>query len=115
MLSDVETLRLLLVAVAGEVGALDEAGCAIFADLHFQSAVANFEHRDGDDFVLARAGGSAGCRRAATLKLLDAKRNPLFLDIDVEHDSLDRLALVVKIEGVLARQDRKSTRLNSSH
>src|SRR3546814_11419905 len=71
---------------------------SIFAVLLFLSGVANLEHRDVDEFVLARVGGSAGCRRAATLKLLDAKRNPLFLDIDVEHDSLDRLALVVKIE-----------------
>src|SRR3546814_18557480 len=72
--ADVETLRLLLVAIARQVRAPDEAGRAIVADLHFKAAVADFQHRDGDDLVLARAGSGSGSGRSATLKLLHAKQ-----------------------------------------
>ena len=44
LLADLEALRTLLVAVAAKVGALDEAGRAIVADLHFEPAVADLEH-----------------------------------------------------------------------
>ena len=40
LLADLEALRTLLVAVAAEVGALDEAGRAVVADLDFEPAVA---------------------------------------------------------------------------
>src|SRR3546814_6411294 len=77
LLADVETLRLLLVAIARQVRAPDEAGRAIVADLHFKAAVADFQHRDGDDLVLARAGSGSGSGRSATPKLLHAKRDAL--------------------------------------
>src|SRR3546814_13685979 len=98
----VETLRLLLVAIARQVRAPDEAGRAIVADLHFKAAVADFQHRDGDDLVLARAGSGSGSGRSATLKLLHAKRDALLLDVDVQNHGLNRLALVVQVERVLA-------------
>src|SRR3546814_18340587 len=99
----VETLRLLLVAIARQVRAPDEAGRAIVADLHFKAAVADFQHRDGDDLVLARAGSGSGSGRSATLKLLHAKRDALLLDIDVQNHGLNRLALMVQVARVLAR------------
>src|SRR3546814_18628792 len=70
LLADVETLRLLLVAIARQVRAPDEAGRAIVADLHFKAAVADFPPRDGDDLVLARARRGPGSGRSATLKPL---------------------------------------------
>src|SRR3546814_9908575 len=100
--------------------------------------VADFEDGDGDRLVLLqRARTSAGADGGrALLKLLDAQADAFLLDIDVEDDDLHRLALAVEMQGFLARdapgdvrhvnhavdvagqadeQDRKSTRLNSSH
>src|SRR5690242_17125096 len=39
LLADLEALGALLVAVAAEIGALDEAHCAVVADLHVQARV----------------------------------------------------------------------------
>src|SRR5205085_1699286 len=39
---------------------------------------------------------------AAALQLLHAERDPLLLDVDVEHHGLHHLALAVEIEGLLA-------------
>ena len=106
LLADLEALGALLVAVAAKVGALDEAGRAVVADLHFQPAVAHFEDGDGDRLALVDA---ARCRRPppptatpAALELLHAEADALLLDIDVEHDGLDRLALVMKRQRFLA-------------
>src|SRR6187397_3131113 len=52
LLPDLEAVRSLLVAVAAEIRALDEAGRAVVARLHFETAVADLEHGHGDDFVL---------------------------------------------------------------
>src|SRR5688500_9636085 len=99
-----EALGSLLVAVAAEVGALDDAGRAVVTDLHFQPAVADLEHGHGDRLALVDAAFAAGRRRSdpAALELLHAERNALLLDIDVEHDGFDRLALVMKRQGFLA-------------
>ena len=55
LLADLEALRTLLVAVAAKVGALDEAGRAVVADLDLEPAVADFEHGDGDRLALLDA------------------------------------------------------------
>ena len=55
LLADLEAVGALLVAVAAEVAALDEAGRAVVAGLHFEPAVANFEHGHRDDVVLLQA------------------------------------------------------------
>src|SRR4029078_9088170 len=59
--------------------------------------------------ALVGAGAAAGAGRArrsstrtAAFELLDAERDALLLDIDVEHLRLDRLALAVKRERFLA-------------
>src|SRR3546814_11074935 len=65
LLADVETLRLLLVAISRQVRAPDEAGRAIVADLHLKAAVADFQHSAGDDLVLSPAGSGSGRRRPA--------------------------------------------------
>ena len=106
---DLEAVRTLLVAVAAEVGALDEAGRTVVAGLHFEPAVAHFEHGHGDHVVLlqaaaARPGAVRRRRRGrALLELLHAQADALLLDIDVEHDRLHFLALAVQRQRVLAR------------
>src|SRR5690606_21541855 len=85
LLTDLEALGALLVAVAAEVGPLDETGGPILADLHFEPAVADFEHRDGDDVVPGDAARAGAGRTAAALELLDAEADALLLDVDVEH------------------------------
>ena len=52
LLADLETLRTLLVAVAAEVAALDEAGCAVVTRLHFQTTVGDRENGDGNHRAL---------------------------------------------------------------
>src|SRR3546814_8344749 len=103
LLADVEAFRTLLVAVAAEIGALDEAGRAVLARLHFEARIADFEHGDGDDRALVHL--AAGCRRAAdrrgaALELLHAERDALLLGIDVEHDRFAGLALAMQVERV---------------
>src|SRR5687768_11570020 len=76
LLTDLETLRTLLVAVAAEVGPLDEASRAVVADLHFEAAVAHFENGDGDRLALVHAtagADGAALRDSATLELLHAE------------------------------------------
>src|SRR6476620_11763592 len=108
--ADLEAVGALLVAVAAEVAALDEASRAVVADLHFQPAVAHFEHGDGDHVVLLDRTGTAARRvraaasgRGALLELLHAEADALLLDIDVEDDRLDLFTLAVKRQRVLAR------------
>jgi hypothetical protein len=97
-------LRTLLVAVAAEIGALDEAGRAVVADLNLEAAVAHFEHGHGDGLVLVDAGGAcaAALGDAAALELLHAEADPLLLDVDVENHGLHRLALAMQVERFLA-------------
>ena len=47
-----------------------------------------------------RAGAALG--DAAALELLHAERDPLLLDVDVEHDRLHHLALAVQVQRLLA-------------
>src|SRR4029079_12280728 len=110
LLSDLKALRTLLVAIAAEVAALDEAGRSVVADLDIQTGVLDRPDRDGQGFALldsadcgrtaARASRGAG---AATFELLDAERNALLLYINVEDLRLERFALAVKLKRFLAR------------
>ena len=57
----------------------------------------------GDDRVLAQVAGVAGLADRILAELLDAERDALLLDVDVEHLRLDHVALVVLLDGLLAR------------
>src|SRR5690606_1159807 len=105
LLADLIAIGALFVAAAAEVGALDEAGRAIVACLHFKTVVTDFKDGDSDDVVLlqrARCGtGTDG--GSALFKLLDAKADAFLLDVDVEHDNLNLLALAVEVQRFFAR------------
>jgi hypothetical protein len=79
----------------------------IVADLNGEATVHDFEHGHGLDLTLAGAAfgaaGRAAGNHAATLKLLHAEADALLLDVDVEHDRLNGLALAVKRQRFLAR------------
>ena len=104
LLTNLKAIRTLLVTVTAQVGALDEASCAIFACLYFKSAIAHFKNGHGGGATLLQAAcrSSAGCRWGTLFKLLDAKRNALFLGVDVENDCLDGFALAMKVQGLFA-------------
>src|SRR5690606_2640173 len=104
LLAHLEAVRTLLVAVAAEVGPLDEARRTVVAGLNFEAAIADFEHGYRDHVVLlqpARA-GAAG-RRSALFELLHAQADTLLFDIDIENDRVDLLTLAVQRQRVLAR------------
>src|SRR6185312_12425260 len=113
LLPDLEALRPLLVAVAAKVAALDEADRAVVADLNVESRILHLADSDGHRLALphsaaSRSAAPAGTRararaRAAALELLHAERDPLLLDIDVEHLRLDPLTLAVERKRLLAR------------
>src|SRR5205809_4417354 len=62
LLADLEALGALLVAVAAEIGTLDEAGGPVVTDLDLEPAVADLEHGHGDRLALV---GAARCSGAA--------------------------------------------------
>jgi hypothetical protein len=111
---DGETLRPLLGAVARQFVALDE-GRKIGADeFHVDAAFLHVHHFAGDnraflDLTSARRSGfaAAALRRRrgnfAAGKLLDAERDALLLDVDVEHLGVDLIALLVFLNDLLAR------------
>src|SRR3546814_6290121 len=99
---------------------------------------------NGRALVKASGRGRNACTRRTLFKLLHAQRNALLLDIDVENDCLDDFTLAMEVKRVFAGdspcdvrhvdhaidvavetneqaefsgvlEDRKSTRLNSSH
>src|SRR3546814_862427 len=112
LLTDLIAFGALFVAVAAKVGALDEAGRTIVARLDFQPVVADFQNGDGDGLVLlqrARTGAGADGGRAL-LKLLDAQADAFLLDIDVQDDDLHHLALAVKVQRFLTRDDPSDIR-----
>ena len=55
LLANLETVGALLVTITAKVGALDEAGCSVLTGLHFEAAIADFEHRHGRDGILGKA------------------------------------------------------------
>src|SRR5262245_8089948 len=95
-----ETLRPLLAAVACQLGALDEGGEVAADDLHVDARLLHLDDLAGHDRAfLEIAGGLHGVAR----ELLDAERNALLLDVDVEHLGLYPVALLVLLDHLLAR------------
>src|SRR3954447_8048689 len=111
LLADLESLGALLVAIAAEVRALGEAGGTVVADLDIEPRILDRADRDGQHIALLDPAGCARSTRSArssrsgtaALELLHTERNPLLLDVDVEHLSLHRLTLAVQRERLLAR------------
>src|SRR5262245_19004186 len=100
LLPDRETLRPLLAAVACQLGALDEGGEVGADDLHVDARLLHLDDLGGHDRAfLDIAVGLHGVAR----ELLDAERNALLLDVDVEHLGLDPVALLVLLDHLLAR------------
>src|SRR5436305_4480132 len=81
LLADGEAVGALVVAVAREFGALDEGGEVGTRDLDLDAAFLDLKHFARDDRALldvARLG------KGIAFELLDAKRDALLLDIDIE-------------------------------
>src|SRR5581483_1833473 len=99
LLSDLETVGALVVAVAGEIGAADERLELVANELHVDTVLLHGGNLTGDDIALLQVGtalrsGSRGAL-AALLELLDAERDTLLLDIHVENGRLDLVTLLV--------------------
>src|SRR5438128_2240396 len=99
LLADRETLGALLGAIAGEFGTLDEGGEIRADDLHVDARFLDLGDLAGDDRALLEV---AGLRERIRLELLDAERDALLLDIDVEHLRLDLVALLELLDHLLA-------------
>src|SRR6266487_3012890 len=99
LLADRETLGALLGAIAGELGTLDEGGEIRADDLHVDARFLDLGDLAGDDRALLEV---AGLRERIRLELLDAERDALLLDIDVEHLRLDLVALLELLDHLLA-------------
>src|ERR1700753_1339409 len=96
-----ETLGALIGALARQFGPLDEGREIGTDDLNLDAAFLHFEHFAGHDRTLldvARLG------ERIALELLDAERDALLFDIDIEHDGLDHVALLEVVDHLLARK-----------
>src|SRR5690606_27743693 len=100
---DGETLGALLVAVPAEVGPLDEGLYAVVDQADVEPAVAHRDHFAGHDRVLAQLAGASSLADRIARHLLDAERDALLLDVDVENLRLDHVAAVVLLDDLLAR------------
>src|SRR5690606_25046969 len=100
---DGETLGALLVAVPAEVGPLDEGLYAVVDQADVEPAVAHRDHFAGHDRVLAQLAGAGSLADRIARHLLDAERDALLLDIDVENLRLHHVATVVLLDDLLAR------------
>src|SRR5260221_1127870 len=101
LFADGETLGALIVAIAGEFRPLDEGGEVGARDLHLDAGFLHFEHFAGHDRALldvARLG------EGVAFELLDAERDALLFDIDVEHHGLDHVALLEVVDDLFARK-----------
>src|SRR5438477_5317257 len=101
LLADGEAVGALVVAVAREFGALDEGGEVGARDLDLDAAFLDLKHFARDDRALldvARLG------KGIAFELLDAKRDALLLDIDIEHHGFHHVALLVVVDHLLARK-----------
>src|SRR4030095_1542569 len=116
LLTHLEPLRTLLVSVAAEVATLDEAHRAVVANLDVETRILDRPDCNGDRLALPasarsrRTTGARGRTRAAAFELLHAERNALLFDVDVEHLRLNRLALAVKLQRLLARHAPRDVR-----
>ena len=86
LLADRETLRTLLRTVTRQVGAADEGGEIVSPTmLHFDAALVDRDDFAGNDGVLAQISPDEAARRTRSLaELLDAERDALLVDVDVE-------------------------------
>ena len=84
-----------------------KAVSSVPAILHLDAAVLDLEHVAGDDrrpcACRRRVASSPASAAGALAELLDAERDALLLDVDVEHLGLDLVALLVVLHRVLAR------------
>src|SRR6266702_3999332 len=101
LLTDGEPFGALIVAVTGKLGALDEGGEVGARDLHLDAGFLHFEHFAGPDRALLAV--ARFCEGVA-FELLDAERDALLFDIDVEHHGLDHVALLEVVDDLLARK-----------
>src|SRR4051812_38342777 len=101
LFADREALGALIGALARKLGPLDEGGKIGARDLHLDAAFLYFQHLAGHDRALLDVAGF--CERIA-LELLDAERDALLLDIDIEHDGLDHVALLEVVDHLFARK-----------
>src|SRR4029079_15543680 len=100
LLADRKTFGPLFRAIARKVGALDECGHVRAGDLDVDSIFVDAGHLAGHGIALLDAGKLLH-RIAADL--LDAERDALLFDIDVEHLRLDLVALLVILDRLFAR------------
>src|SRR5471030_2014964 len=101
LFADGETLGALIGALTRQFGPLDEGGEVGAGDLDLDAAFLDLEHLASDDRTLldvARLG------ERIAFELLDAERDALLLDIDVEHHGLDHVALLEVVDHLLARK-----------
>src|SRR5580700_1355546 len=108
LLADGKAVRTLLGTVTRQLRTLDEGGVLGADDLHVDAAFLHVDHLTGDDGTLLELAGSAGIGRgsratASAAQLLDAERDALLLDVDVEHLRLDLVALLVLLNDLFAR------------
>src|ERR1700761_1103304 len=101
LFADGETFGALIGALTRQLGPLDEGGEVGTGDLDLDTALLDLEHFASHDRALldvARLG------ERVALELLDAERDALLFDIDVEHHGLDHVALLEVVDHLLARQ-----------
>src|SRR5258705_2590935 len=101
LFADGKTLGALVVAIARQLGPLDEGGEVGARDLDLDAAVLDLEHFAGHHRALldvARLG------EGIAFELLDAERDALLLDIDIEHHGFHHVALLEVVDHLLARK-----------
>src|SRR4029453_16218131 len=101
LLADGEALGALVVAIARQLGPLDEGGEVGADDLDLDAAFLDLEHFAGHHSALldvTRLG------EGIAFELLDAERDALLFDIDIEHYGLDHVALLEVVDHLLARK-----------
>src|SRR6202161_279635 len=101
LFADGETLGALIGALARQFGPLDEGGEVGTGNPDVDAALLDLEHFAGHDRALldvARLG------ERIALELLDAERDALLFDIDIEHHGLDHVALLEVVDHLLARE-----------
>src|SRR6266849_4708713 len=101
LFADGKTIGALVVAIAGQLGPLDEGGEVGAGDLDLDAAFLDLEHFAGHHRALldvARLG------KGIAFELFDAERDAFLIDIDVEHHGLDHVALLEVVDHLLARK-----------
>src|SRR5467141_205243 len=101
LFADGEALGALIGALTRQLGPLDEGGEFGAGNPDLDATFLHLEHFAGHDRTLldvARFG------KRIALELLDAERDALLLDIDIEHHGLDHVALLEVVDHLLARK-----------